>query len=170
MIIIAEAFGALAVILNFIGYRQNHVDRYLLISAFALAALSAHFFMLDAMAAGVGTFLASLRNLIAIKNRSKTVLFVFIGVNIAFLIYEWFVLAHAWIILFAYASSLIFTVGSIVIRDTHRIRQVFLVAETLGLIYAFSVGSIFGTVFNVSNLLSILSKLRTQKTVKKHEK
>ncbi len=26
MIIIAEAFGALAVILNFIGYRQNHVD------------------------------------------------------------------------------------------------------------------------------------------------
>ncbi|WDT85516.1 YgjV family protein [Alteromonas sp. 009811495] len=51
MLIVAEAFGALAVILNFIGYRQNNVDRYLLISAFALAALSAHFFMLDAMAA-----------------------------------------------------------------------------------------------------------------------
>ncbi|MEC9480229.1 MAG: YgjV family protein, partial [Pseudomonadota bacterium] len=39
-------------------------------------------------------------------------------------------------------------------------RKVFLVAETLGLLYAISVGSIFGTVFNVSNLISILSKLR----------
>ena len=38
--IVAEAFGAVAVVLNFIGYRQNNVDRYLLISAFALASLS----------------------------------------------------------------------------------------------------------------------------------
>jgi hypothetical protein len=162
-IVIAEAFGALAVILNFIGYRQTNVDKYLLISAFALAALSAHFFMLDAMAAGVGTFLASLRNFIAIKNRSNLILFVFIAANVGFLAYEWFVLEHHWIILVAYASSLIFTIGSIVIRDTDKIRKVFLVAETLGLIYAISVGSIFGTVFNVSNLISILSKLVANK-------
>ena len=155
MNIVAEAFGAIAVVLNFIGYRQTNVDKYLLISAFALAALSAHFFMLDAMAAGVGTLLASVRNFIAIKHRSNVILFLFIAINMGFLAYEWFVLNHNWIIFVAYTSSLIFTV-----RNTHTIRKVFLVAETLGLIYAISVGSIFGTVFNVSNLISIVSKLR----------
>ena len=160
MNIVAEAFGAIAVVLNFIGYRQTSVDKYLLISAFALAALSAHFFMLDAMAAGVGTLLASVRNFIAIKHRSNVILFLFIAINMGFLAYEWFVLNHNWIIFVAYTSSLIFTVGSLVIRNTHTIRKVFLVAETLGLIYAISVGSIFGTVFNVSNLVSIVSKLR----------
>ena len=50
MNIVAEAFGAIAVVLNFIGYRQSHVDKYLLISAFALAALAA-------MARSMGCFL-----------------------------------------------------------------------------------------------------------------
>ena len=45
MNIVAEGFGAIAVVLNFIGYRQTNVDKYLLISAFALSALSVHFFM-----------------------------------------------------------------------------------------------------------------------------
>ena len=40
MLIVAEAFGAIAVVLNFIGYRQNRVERYLFISAFALLSLS----------------------------------------------------------------------------------------------------------------------------------
>lgn len=165
--IVAEAFGALAVVLNFIGYRQNHVDRYLLISAFALAALSAHFFMLDAMAAGVGTSLASLRNIIALKNRSRFILFFFVAANLGFLLYEWFVLHHGAIIFIAYASSLIFTVGSIVLRDAGKIRRYFLLAEFLGLLYAISVGSIFGTVFNISNLISILTKIYTEKTTPK---
>ncbi|NDV92535.1 YgjV family protein [Alteromonas sp. 345S023] len=165
--IVAEAFGALAVILNFIGYRQNNVDRYLLISAFGLAALSAHFFMLDAMAAGVGTSLASLRNFIALKNRNRFILFLFVAANIGFLIYEWFVLNHGAIIFIAYASSLIFTVGSIVLRSAGKIRRYFLLAELLGLIYAVSVGSIFGTVFNISNLISILSKIHAEKHTQK---
>lgn len=75
MNIVAEGFGAIAVVLNFIGYRQTNVDKYLLISAFALSALSVHFFMLDAMAAGIGTLLASVRNFIAIKHRSNAILF-----------------------------------------------------------------------------------------------
>lgn len=44
MNIVAEGFGAIAVVLNFIGYRQTNVDKYLLISAFALSALSVQFF------------------------------------------------------------------------------------------------------------------------------
>ena len=107
MLIVAEAFGAIAVVLNFIGYRQNRVERYLFISAFALLSLSVHFFMLDAMAAGVGTCLAGLRNFIAIKNRSRWVLFVFVAANILFMLYEWFILHHDWNIFIAYASSLI---------------------------------------------------------------
>ncbi|AJP45047.1 hypothetical protein EP12_16755 [Alteromonas australica] len=164
MMIIAEAFGAIALVLNFIGYRQNHVDRYLLISAIALAALSVHFYLLGAMAASVGTGLASIRNLIALKNRSTYILVFFVFANIAFLLYEWFYLNHGAIILVAYASSLIFTVGSIVIRDTVTIRKYFLLAEFLGLIYAISVGSIFGTLFNISNLISIVTKLRSSTT------
>ena len=158
--VIAEAFGAVAVVLNFVGYRQVNVDRYLFISAFALLALSAHFFLLDAMAAGIGTLLAGTRNFIAMKYRNKAILLAFVAGNMGFLAYEWFVLAHSWIIFVAYASSLIFTVGSLVIHDTDKIRKVFLVAESLGLIYAISVGSIFGTVFNISNLVSIVSKLK----------
>jgi hypothetical protein len=39
------------------------------------------------------------------------------------------------------------------------IRQWFILAEVLGLIYAIMVGSIFGTVFNITNLLSIFYTL-----------
>jgi len=163
ILVVAEAFGALAVVLNFIGYRQNRVDRYLLISAFGLLSLSVHFFMLEAMAAGVGTLLAGLRNFIAIKNRSRWILFFFIGANVFFLFYEWFVLQHSGNIFIAYASSLIFTVGSIVLREAEKIRRYFLVAETLGLMYALTVGSIFGTVFNISNLISIVTKMRSER-------
>lgn len=160
---LAEGFGALAVILNFIGYRQNQVDRYLIISACALFSVSIHFFMLDAMAAGVGCMLASIRNLVALRTRSHRVVAIFVGANLAFFAYEWFVLDHGWLIIVAYTSSLIFTVGSIVLQDAKRIRQWFLVAESLGLIYSVLVGSIFGTVFNVSNLFSIITKLVQEK-------
>lgn len=156
---LAEGFGALAVILNFIGYRQNQVDRYLIISACALFSVSIHFFMLDAMAAGVGCMLASIRNLVALRTRSHRVVAFFVGANLAFFAYEWFVLEHGWLIIVAYTSSLIFTVGSIVLRDAMRIRQWFLIAESLGLVYSVLVGSIFGTVFNISNLFSIITKL-----------
>ena len=65
MPIIAESFGALAVLLNFIGYRQNKINHYRFISALALMSVSTHFFLLGAMAAGIGCLLASIRNLIA---------------------------------------------------------------------------------------------------------
>lgn len=160
---LAEGFGALAVILNFIGYRQNHVDRYLIISAGALLSVSIHFFMLDAMAAGVGCMLASIRNIVALKSRAHSILALFVAANLAFFAFEWFVLEHSWIIIIAYSSSLIFTIGSIVLRDAMKIRQWFLVAESLGLAYALLVGSIFGTIFNISNLFSIITKLIQEK-------
>lgn len=156
----AEVFGAIAVVLNFIGYRQQDINRYRFISALALASVSTHFFLLgNAEAAGIGCALASIRNIIAIKYRGYVVLSFFIAANLAFLAYEWFLLDSAWIILFAYISSLIFTVGSVTLTSALRIRQWFILAELLGLTFAILVGSVFGTVFNITNLCSIFYTL-----------
>ncbi|AWL11002.1 hypothetical protein HMF8227_00506 [Saliniradius amylolyticus] len=155
----AEAFGAVALVVNFIGYRQNEVNRYRLISALGLMCLSTHFFLLDAMAAGIGCGLASIRNIIALRFRYLWLVYFFVALNLAFFAYEWWWLDHGWPILLAYASSLVFTLGSILIQHTHRIRQWFILAEGLGLAYALVVGSIFGSIFNISNLTSISIKL-----------
>jgi hypothetical protein len=158
--LIAEAFGAIAVILNFIGYRQQQMNHYLLISGLALASVSAHFFLLgNAEAAGIGCALASVRNFVALKYRGKRVLALFVLANICFFFYEWFYLDSAWIIVIAYTSSLIFTVGSILLTSAARMRQWFILAEVLGLTFAILVGSIFGTIFNITNLTSILMTL-----------
>ncbi|MFT6267746.1 MAG: hypothetical protein ACJAVV_000545 [Alphaproteobacteria bacterium] len=158
--ILAEAFGAIAVILNFIGYRQHDVNRYRFISGIALAAVSTHFFLLgNAEAAGIGCALACVRNFVAMKYRGKPILALFVLANIGFFFYEWFYLDSTWIILIAYTSSLIFTVGSIVLTSAARMRQWFVLAELLGLTFAIMVGSIFGTVFNITNLLSIFMTL-----------
>ncbi|QJR81591.1 YgjV family protein [Alteromonas pelagimontana] len=166
---LAEGFGALAVLLNFIGYRQNHVNRYLIVSACALLSVSIHFFMLGAMAAGVGCMLASIRNIFTLRYRSRALLSVFILLNLLFLAYEWFYLDHGPLIFVAYASSLIFTVGSISLEDTTKIRKWFILAESLGLTYSLCVGSVFGAIFNISNLTSIVVKLCQQKQAKELE-
>jgi hypothetical protein len=158
--IVAEIFGAVAVIFNFIAYRQHDVNRYRLISGIALAAVSTHFFLLgNAEAAGIGCALACIRNIVAMKYRGVPVLMVFLLANIGFFFYEWFYLDSAWIIIIAYMSSLIFTVGSIVLSSALRIRQWFIAAELLGLVFAVLVGSIFGSIFNISNLISITTTL-----------
>jgi predicted membrane protein len=111
------------------------------------------------MAAGVGCMLACIRNIVATKYRGLTVLIIFVMANLGFFFFELFWLDHSWTIIIAYASSLIFTVGSISLTSAKRIRQWFILAEVLGLIYAIMVGSIFGTIFNITNLLSIFYTL-----------
>ncbi len=166
MFSLAEAFGALAVILNAIGYRQDNINAYRLWVALALAAVSTHFFMLGAMAAGIGCALACVRNLIALFTQHWWVVVVFVAANLGFLGWEFFILDHGPLIFIAYTSSIIFTVGTVLIQDATRIRQVFIAAEGLGLVYALSVGSIFGSVFNLVNLTSIGLKLWQDKRMK----
>lgn len=156
---LAEGFGALAVLLNFFGYRQTNVNRYLIVSALALFSVSLHFYLIDAMAASVACALAGLRNVVVVKIRGQAILYMFVSLNVSFLCYEWFVLQHDWIIFVAYTSALIFTIGSIVLKDTNNIRRWFILAEGLGLTYSILVGSVFGTIFNSVNLLSILIKI-----------
>lgn len=156
-------FGALALLTNFIGYRQNTVNRYRLVSAFALAFLSIHFFILGAMAAGISLALGAVRNIVAMKYRQRWILYLFVLLNIAFCLFEWFVLQNSALLFIAYASALVFTVGSIVLESAASIRRWFIVAELLGLVYAVAVGSVFGIVFNISNLTSILLKMYHEK-------
>ncbi|MDN7123767.1 YgjV family protein [Pseudidiomarina sp. 1APP75-32.1] len=178
---IAEVFGFIALVTNFIAYRQPTADRYRIVSALALAALSIHFFMLDAVAGGIVTGIAVLRNFIALRWQGPWVLWGFVALNILFLMIEWlFPIASLqfsfsgisvvfsdqpshWSIWIAYTSSIIFTVGSIKLNDPERIRRWFLLAEFLGLVYAIIVGSISGTVFNIVNLTSIILKLLQDK-------
>jgi hypothetical protein len=112
--------------------------------------------MLGALAAGIGTALASVRNLIAIHYRGNAILALFVVLNIAFFTYEWGYLDSPWFIIIAYSSSMIFTVGSIIFTQAMQVRRWFIIAEILGLAYSIMVGSIFGTIFNISNICSIV--------------
>ena len=177
MFSVAEIFGVIALIVNFIAYRQATANRYRIVSAIALGSLSIHFFMLDAIAGGIVTGIAVLRNFIALRWQGPLVLWGFVALNNFFLVIEWqFPIAALelslqglvvefsdqpshWSIWIAYASSIIFTVGSIKLNDPALIRRWFLLAEFLGLVYAIIVGSVSGTVFNIVNLSSIILKL-----------
>ncbi len=167
MNLLAESFGAVALVLNFIAYRQPSANRYRFISAIALGCLSVHFFMIDAIAGSIVTGIAFFRNLIAIRWQGPRVLWFFVAVNIAFLVYELMFPQGGqpvyWALALAYSSSIIFTVGSIKLNDPDLIRRWFLMAEVLGLMYSVLVGSLSGTVFNIVNLTSILLKLLQDK-------
>ena len=167
MNLLAESFGVIALVVNFIAYRQPSANSYRLISAIALGCLSIHFFMIEAMAGSIVTGIAFFRNLIAIRWQGPWVLWSFVAKNIAFLIYELLVpqvgSAVYWALALAYSSSLIFTIGSIKLNEPDLIRRWFLLAELLGLMYSVLVGSVSGTVFNIVNLTSILLKLLQDK-------
>ncbi|CAI8158712.1 YgjV family protein [Pseudidiomarina mangrovi] len=163
MNLLAESFGVLALVLNFIAYRQPSANGYRLISAIALGCLSVHFFMIEAMAGSIVTGIAFVRNLVALRWQGPWVLWSFVAINIGFLLYEIIApqggQAVYWALALAYSSSIIFTVGSIKLNDPALIRRWFLLAESLGLMYSVLVGSVSGTVFNIVNITSILLKL-----------
>ncbi len=163
MNLLAESFGVLALVLNFIAYRQPSANGYRLISAIALGCLSVHFFMIEAMAGSIVTGIAFVRNLVALRWQGPWVLWSFVAINIGFLVYEIIApqggQAVYWALALAYSSSIIFTVGSIKLNDPALIRRWFLLAESLGLMYSVLVGSVSGTVFNIVNITSILLKL-----------
>lgn len=160
---IAEAFGLGAIMFNIVGYRSNNMRRYLFLSGGAMLCLSTHFFLLGAMAAGIGCGLAAIRNAVTLAVRGTWVLVLFISLNIGFFIYEWVILEHGYLIILAYTSSFIFTAGSILFTDVALMRRWFIFAESIGLVYALAVSSIFGSVFNAVNLTSIVVKMWQQR-------
>lgn len=163
---LAESLGFVAIVINVIAYRQEDANQYRWISAVALGFLSAHFFMIDAMAAGIACGLSVVRNLVAMRSQAAWIALLFVLLNLGFLAYEWFWLNHAWVIFIAYVSSIVFTIGSVVLTCATRIRQWFLLAEGLGLLYSILVGSVSGTLFNSANLASIGLKLLQERRIK----
>lgn len=167
--------GAAALVTNFFAYRADSVNSYRLISALAFAFLSAHFYMQDALAGAIGVGIGSIRNLVAIRYNQPGIIIVFVAATVGFCLWEWLVLDHPATLFIAYASALIFTIGSIILTSATSIRRWFIAAEALGLLYALLVGSWLGALFNVSNLTSIGVKLhadqrKTKKGRDKYEK
>lgn len=161
----AEYVGMLALVLNFIAYRQPTANRYRIISALALGSLSIHFALIDATAGAVVTGLAFFRNFIALRWQGPFVLWFFIAANVVLWIFEAVSGAPQLPLVFAYVSSLIFSIGSIRLNDPVLIRRWFILAELLGLGYAFMVGSLEGMVFNLVNLSSIILKMLQDRRV-----
>ncbi|WP_113905940.1 YgjV family protein [Aliidiomarina celeris] len=161
--------GLLALVTNFIAYRAESANTYRLIAALALAFLSSHFFMQGALAGGIALGIGAVRNIVAMKYTQKRILFGFVAVNIGFCLWEWLYLGNSAILFIAYASALIFTVGTIVLTNATAIRRWFILAELLGLIYAAFIGSTFGVLFNLSNLVSIVLKLLSDKRTRKQQ-
>ncbi|MDC0602890.1 YgjV family protein [Aliiglaciecola sp.] len=156
---IAESFAAMAMLINFVAYRQTNINRYRLISGLAMICLGTHFLLLDALAAAIGCYLAFFRNLISMRIQTIDVVVVFVCINLAFFTFELVVLQNSLFILLAYTASIIFTVGTFLISSAHRIRQYFLIAESLNLVYAIIVGSLIGTLGIVVSILGIVSKI-----------
>lgn len=134
------------------------MNRYRIVSGIAVLSLGIHFGLIGAMAASIACILSFVRNLVAIRYQNVGVVILFVALNIGFWAYEWFYLGHGWLIFIAYGSSIIFTVGTIVLKTPASMRRWFIIAESLGLVYAVLVSSIFGTVFSICNLLSIFIK------------
>lgn len=156
-------FGLLALCFNFVAYRQGTPNRYRFISGFALGFLGLHFLLLDALAAAIGLLLGSLRNFVALRYRQKSIVVLFVIVNVLFCLWEWLILQHSNILFIAYTASIIFTVGTIMLNSAAAIRRWFILAESLMFLYALLVFSPFGMLYNLSNLTSILTKLRQER-------
>ena len=133
----AEAMGVVAVIINVISYRQHDMNRYRLISAIALSFLALHFFVLDAISGAIVLVISVIRNLMAMRWQTISLAIVFAVLTAGFGILEWFYVpllqgwfnqlatvvgapewqyvAQPWTMVFAYASAVIFAVGTILI-------------------------------------------------------
>ena len=72
----------MAMLINFVAYRQTNINRYRLISGLAMICLGTHFLLLDALAAAIGCYLAFFRNLISMRIQTIDVVVVFVCVEV----------------------------------------------------------------------------------------
>lgn len=152
-LIITELFAACALIVNIYAYRQVAIRDYRIYSGVAMFLLSIHFFRLEAYAAFVGTSLAFIRNIVSLKYNDWFTTGIFVALHFVGMGIEWFVLGHGVEVLIAYAAGIIFTIGTLRLQNTVDIRRWFTLAEALNLVYAIWVGSIFGSIYSIFNLI-----------------
>ncbi|MEO0444235.1 MAG: YgjV family protein [Pseudomonadota bacterium] len=168
-LVLTEAFAACALLANIIAYKQAGLRAYRMYSGLAMLLLAIHFFRLEAYAASVGCSLAVIRNVVSLKFNDWATTSVFIALNLLGIVIEWFYLNHGAEIVIAYSASIIFTVGTLRLRHIVDIRRWFTLAESLNLFYALLVGSIFGSVYSLFNLIVLLvfwfKRLRERNTL-----
>lgn len=152
-LLITELFAAAALLANMFAYRQNAIKKYRVFSGIAMLFLCIHFFRLDAYAASVGTGLAVVRNVVSLKYNDWFTTGIFVALNFLGVGIEWFVLGHGAELFIAYTASLIFTIGTLRLTSVVEIRRWFTLAEGLNLWYAIIVGSVFGSIYSVFNLI-----------------
>jgi hypothetical protein len=155
-LVIAEIFAALALLANIVAYRQQNINSYRIFSGIAMLLLAIHFFQLEAYSASVGCSLAVIRNIVSLKFNDWITTSIFVAVNLISLCVEWFYLKHDLTIFIAYTASIIFTIGTLRLRQVIDIRRWFTLAEGLNLTYAILVGSLFGSIYSVVNLIVLL--------------
>jgi hypothetical protein len=126
-------------------------------SGVAMLLLAIHFIRLEAHAACVGCSLAVVRNLVSLKFNDWLTTGFFVGLNLLSLSIEWFYLQHGAEIFIAYTASIIFTIGTLRLERIVDIRLWFTLAESLNLLYAVLVGSVFGSFYCLFNLAILLA-------------
>ncbi len=158
--IIAEVIALGALCCNIAGYRQHCMQSFRVYTCFAMALLSTHFFLIDALAASIGCGLAVIRNIVSLRYNNWTITAVFVILNLAPMYWQLVYRDDSWLIVLAYAASIIFTVATLRFNSTSiTMRKVFLTAEILSIIYVVLVGSIVGTIYNSFNIIVLLHRL-----------
>jgi len=152
-LLITELFAVCALLVNIIAYRQSAIKHYRIYSGLAMLLLCVHFFRLEAYAASVGTALAVVRNIVSLKYNDWLTTGFFVVLNFIGMGVEWFVLGHGAEIFIAYTASIIFTVGTLRLQNILDIRRWFSLSEALNLWYSLIVGSIFGSIYSLFNLM-----------------
>jgi len=151
-----ESLALIALICNIVAYRQQAIQRYRLYSGLAMLLLSLHFFGLSAHAAGIACALAVIRNAVSMHFNGWRTTSLFVMLNLIALAYEWLVLKHGPEIFLVYSVSIIFTVGTLRLQDTTKLKKIFFGAELLSIVYCFFVSSIFGAIYGLFNAAVIL--------------
>lgn len=152
-LVITELFAFCALLANILAYRQHSVRAYRILSGLAMLLLAIHFIRLEAYAAGIGCSLAVLRNLVSLRFNDWFTTSLFVACNILALCVEWFYFQHGPELFIAYSASIIFTVGTLKLKNTVDMKRWFTLAEALNLWYAVWVGSVFGAIYCSFNLI-----------------
>lgn len=162
-----ESLAFIALLCNMLGYRQTTMRGYRMLSCIAMVFLSTHFFLLGAYAATIGCGSAFIRNIISLYKTGWSVTIPFIILYLILMCWQFIALGDGPVILLAYAGSIAFTIGTLQFEETNtRMKQVFLTAETLSVVYAILVGSILGTVFNLFNISILCWGLYEKRRIK----
>ena len=171
MIIIAQAIGILAMLINLLSFQQKKQKTIIVFQFFGSVLFAAHFFMLGSPIGGILNIIAAIRAAVY-SNREKTgadkpvwiFLFTLAYISayiLVFTIFHKVPTAENLIIEILPVVSMVITTISFWMKDAKILRALGLIGSPLWLVYNIINGSIGGISSEVLNILSIqLAMLR----------